>query len=369
MIKRLQDGLLRFERVVEQQRYWRALRDTLTLLFPFALIGAYVSFVNQAIFQRNGFLNHIYYLSHWVPGFKQLATYTTMLNLSINGVIAIIAAFAAANFVARSAQRDNLLAGITAAISFMMLNINYNFFAKSGQMTGSRFLEDNLGTQGIFLALLVGLVTGWLFSHLSRRLHVHQTVETQTHLLARARNNWLPIVLSLFLFSVLGYGISFASKAGLNGLFYVVFSLPFTNPGASLLAILGVSSLSNLYWLIGIIGPVDFSGNSTTSTVQNLEYALQHGSAWGAPNAITLHTLFDAFANVGGPGMTLALLIAILWRSHNRNYRSVAKVSALPVVFNINQSLLVGLPIAYSPILAIPFLLAPIASMIITWTA
>jgi len=130
-----------------------------------------------------------------------------------------------------------------------------------------------------------------------------------------------------------------------------------------------VSSLSNLYWLIGIIGPVDFSGNSTTSTVQNLAYALQHGSAWGAPNSITLHTLFDAFANVGGPGMTLALLIAILWRSHNRNYRSVAKVSALPALFNINQSLLVGLPIAYSPILAIPFLLAPIASMIITWTA
>jgi len=369
MIKRLQVGLLRFERVVERQRYWRALRDTLTLLFPFALIGAYVSFVNQAIFQRNGFLNHIYYLSHWVPGFKELATYTTMLNLSINGILAIIAAFAAANFVALSAQRDNLLAGITSAISFMMLNINYNFFAKSGQMTGSRFLEDNLGTQGIFLALLVGLVTGWLFSHLSRRPHVTQPVETQTHLLARARNNWLPMIMALLLFSIVGYGISFASKAGLNGLFYAVFSLPFTNPGASLLAILGVSSLSNLYWLIGIIGPVDFSGNSTTSTVQNLAYALQHGSAWGAPNSITLHTLFDAFANVGGPGMTLALLIAILWRSHNRNYRSVAKVSALPALFNINQSLLVGLPIAYSPILAIPFLLAPIASMIITWTA
>ncbi|WP_047999258.1 PTS transporter subunit EIIC [Lactiplantibacillus herbarum] len=369
MIKRLQVGLLRFERVVERQRYWRALRDTLTLLFPFALIGAYVSFVNQAIFQRNGFLNHIYYLSHWVPGFKELATYTTMLNLSINGILAIIAAFAAANFVARSAQRDNLLAGITSAISFMMLNINYNFFAKSGQMTGSRFLEDNLGTQGIFLALLVGLVTGWLFSHLSRRPHVPQPVETQAHLLARARNNWLPMVVALLFFSIVGYGISFASKAGLNGLFYAVFSLPFTNPGSSLLAILGVSSLSNLYWLIGIIGPVDFSGNSTTSTVQNLAYALQHGSAWGAPNSITLHTLFDAFANVGGPGMTLALLIAILWRSRNRNYRSVAKVSALPALFNINQSLLVGLPIAYSPILAIPFLLAPIASMIITWTA
>ena len=369
MFKQVQHALLRFERVVERQRYWRALRDTLTLLFPFVLIGAYVSFLNQAIFQRNGFLNRIYYLSHWVPGFKHLTTYTTMLNLSINGIIAIIGAFAAANFVARSAQRDNLLAGLTAAISFMMLNINYNYFSNHGQAAGSRFLENNLGTQGIFLALLVGLITGWLFSHLARRPHVHQQLEDQTHLLKRAHQSWVPMVSALLLFSLIGYGISFVSKGGLNGLFYAVFTLPFSNPGASLLAIIGVGSLSNLYWLIGIMGPVDFSGNSATSTVQNLEYALQHGSAWGAPNPVTLHTLFDAFANVGGPGMTLALLIAILWRSHNRNYRTVAKTSALPVLFNINQPLLVGLPIAYSPILAIPFLLAPIASMLVTWVA
>ncbi|MCT3284098.1 PTS sugar transporter subunit IIC [Lactiplantibacillus pentosus] len=369
MFKQVQHALLRFERVVERQRYWRALRDTLTLLFPFVLIGAYVSFLNQAIFQRNGFLNRIYYLSHWVPGFKHLTTYTTMLNLSINGIIAIIGAFAAANFVARSAQRDNLLAGLTAAISFMMLNINYNYFSNHGQATGSRFLENNLGTQGIFLALLVGLITGWLFSHLARRPHVHQQLEDQAHLLKRAHQSWVPMVSALLLFSLIGYGISFVSKGGLNGLFYAVFTLPFSNPGASVLAIIGVGSLSNLYWLIGIMGPVDFSGNSATSTVQNLEYALQHGSAWGAPNPVTLHTLFDAFANVGGPGMTLALLIAILWRSHNRNYRTVAKTSALPVLFNINQPLLVGLPIAYSPILAIPFLLAPIASMLVTWVA
>ncbi|MCT4457322.1 PTS sugar transporter subunit IIC [Lactiplantibacillus paraplantarum] len=369
MIRQVQKTLLKFERVVERQRYWRALRDTLTLLFPFVLIGAYVSFLNQAIFQRNGFLNHIYGISRWFPGFKRLTTYTTMLNLSINGIIAVIAAFAAANFVARSAHRDNLLAGLTAAISFMMLNINYNFFSAHGQASGSRFLENNLGTQGIFLALLVGLLTGWFFSHLARRAHSHQELETQSHLLARARNNWVPMVVALLVFSLLGYGLSFVSKGGLNGLFYAVFTLPFSNPGAALLAIVGVASLSNLYWLIGIMGPVDFSGNSATSTVQNLEYALQHGSAWGAPNPVTLHTLFDAFANVGGPGMTLALLIAILWRSRNHNYRLVAKTSALPVLFNLNQPLLVGLPIAYSPLLAIPFLLAPLASMVITWCA
>lgn len=369
IIQKLQLGLLRFERVVEHQRYWRALRDTLTLLFPFVLIGAYVNFVNQAIFQRNGFLSRIYNLKGWVPGYAQLGTYTNMLSLSINGMIAVIAAFAAANFVARAAKRDNLLAGLSAAISFVMLNFNYAFFNRRDGGTATRFLEENLGTQGIFLALLVGLLTGWLFNHLSKRPHVHQEVETQQHLLARARNNWLPLVVGLGAFSLVGYGISFVSKNGLNGLFYAVFALPFVNPGSSLLAILGTTLLSNLFWLIGIIGPVDFSGNSAVSTVQNLEYALQHGSAWGAPNPVTLHTVFDSFANVGGPGMTLALVIAILWRSRNQNYRAVAKASWLPAIFNFNQPLLVGLPIAYSPILAIPFILAPMATMVISFTA
>ncbi len=367
-IKKIQRGLLNFERVVEHKRYWRALRDSLTLLFPFVLIGTYISLVNQAIFQKNGFLNHIYGLSHWVPGFSQLTTYTSMLSQSINGIIAVIAAFAAANFVARSAQRDNLLAGISAAISFMMLNFNYAVFNRRDANV-SQFLENNLGTQGIFLALLVGLVTGWLFTHLVRRPHTHQAIETQQHLLLRARYNRLPLVVGVILFSGIGYGVSFVSKYGLNGLFYKVFTLPFINPGAMLSTMLGTTVLSNLFWLIGIIGPVDYSGNSAISTVQNLQYALQHGSAWGAPNPITLHTVFDSFANVGGPGMTLALVIAILWRSHNQSYRAVTKASWLPAIFNFNQPLLVGLPIAYSPILAIPFVVTPMVTMVISWAA
>ncbi|WP_234002740.1 PTS transporter subunit EIIC [Lactobacillus sp. CBA3605] len=127
--------------------------------------------------------------------------------------------------------------------------------------------------------------------------------------------------------------------------------------------------MSNSYWLLGLVGPLDFSGNSSVSTIQNLEYALQHGSAWGAPNPITVHTIFDSFANVGGPGMTLALIIAILWQSQHRRYRQVAKASWLPSMFNFNQPLLFGLPLILRPILAIPFLVAPLVTTLITWIA
>ncbi|BDZ30463.1 PTS transporter subunit EIIC [Lactiplantibacillus sp. WILCCON 0030] len=368
-IKQVANQLLKWEDWINHQRYFHALRSTLTLLFPFVLIGAFINIFNQAIFQRNGFLNHIYYLSHWLPGFKTMTLYTTLLSLTVNGLIAVVAAFTAANFAVRSLRRDNLLAGLTAALSFCLLNFNYAAFTKNNQTDSAQFLMGNLGSQGIFLALLVGLVTGWLFNHLAFKPHTHQLVETRRHLLSRAKDNWLPMGVSLGGFSVLSYGIGLISKNGLNGLFYSVFRLPFANPGSVLLMIISVTFLSNFFWLIGIIGPIDFSGNSSVSTVQNLEYALQHGSAWGAPNPITLHTVFDSFANVGGPGMTLALVIAILWRSHNQDFRTVAKASWLPSLFNFNQPLLVGLPIMFSPILAVPFLLAPLASLLITWTA
>jgi len=369
LIKQFANRLLNWETWLNRRRYFHALRDTLTLLFPLVLIGAFINVFNQAIFQKSGFIAQIYHLNRWLPGFKALTTYTTMLSLTLNGVIAVVAAFTAANFAVRAQRRDNLLAGLTAAVSFCLLNFNYAAFTKQNQPTSSRFLEQNLGSQGIFLALLVGLITGWLFNHLAFKTHTHQLIETRTHLLSRAKENWLPMTVTLLGFSLLSYGISFVSKTGLNGLFYTVFRLPFFNPGSAFLNIVSVTFLSNFFWVIGIIGPIDFSGNSSVSTVQNLEYALQHGSAWGAPNPITLHTVFDSFANVGGPGMTLALVIAILWRSHNSDFRTVAKASWLPSLFNFNQPLLVGLPIMFSPILAIPFLLAPLASLLITWSA
>ena len=368
-IKKIANGLLKWEAGMQRLAYWRALRETLTLLFPFVLIGAYINIFNQAIFQKNGFINHIYYVSHWLPGFKQLATYTSMLSISINGVVAVVAAFAAANFVVRTKHRDNLLAGLTAALSFVMLNFNYGALSQQAQGGSSEFLVGNLGSQGIFLALLVGLLTGFIFSKLAFKPHDHQLIETRDHLLQRAKHNWLPIVVSLLLFSLIGYGISYVSKEGLNGLFYAVFQLPFVSSSTGLLAILGTTLLSNFFWVVGIIGPISFTSSSAVTTVQNLEYALQHGSAWGAPNPITLHTLFDSYGNMGGTGMTLALVIAVLWRSRNRDYRAVVKGSWVPSLFNFNQPLLVGLPIMFSPLLIIPFLVTPLVSMLMAWVA
>ena len=88
----------------------------------------------------------------------------------------------------------------------------------------------------------------------------------------------------------------------------------------------------------------------------------------GAPFPTTW-ALVDGFSNYGGSGCTLGLLIAIFIFSKARDQRDIAKLSIAPGLFNINESVVFGLPIVLNPIFIIPFLLVPIVNLIIGWGA
>ncbi len=56
---------------------------------------------------------------------------------------------------------------------------------------------------------------------------------------------------------------------------------------------------------------------------------------------------------------TLGLLIAIFGYQKNSHYKEVAKLGIMPVLFNIGEPVMYGLPTVLNPILFIPFLLCP----------
>ncbi|MGZ7230900.1 PTS transporter subunit EIIC, partial [Streptococcus pyogenes] len=63
---------------------------------------------------------------------------------------------------------------------------------------------------------------------------------------------------------------------------------------------------------------------NATHSVANLPYLWTRGS-------------FDAYAQMGGSGVTLALIIAIFLFSKREEHRAVAKLSAPMGIFNINE--------------------------------
>ncbi|MDZ4907452.1 PTS transporter subunit EIIC, partial [Clostridium perfringens] len=123
--------------------------------------------------------------------------------------------------------------------------------------------------------------------------------------------------------------------------------------------------VSNLLWIMGIHGPNTVAAVRDTmfaeANAANLAYVQANGSAWGAPYPTTW-ALNDAFANYGGSGMTIGLIIEIFIFSRMKDQKDIAKLSIAPGLFNINESVIFGLPIVLNPIFIIPFLLVPVVN-------
>jgi lactose/cellobiose-specific phosphotransferase system IIC component len=95
-------------------------------------------------------------------------------------------------------------------------------------------------------------------------------------------------------------------------------------------------------------------------------YAPTIFAPWGTPYSSTLawRPLFEHFTSMGGAGSSLCLVIAILMTTQQGSQHRVAKWSVVPVLFNINESLLYGLPLVLNGRYLLPFIGVP---LVLTW--
>ena len=75
----------------------------------------------------------------------------------------------------------------------------------------------------------------------------------------------------------------------------------------------------------------------------------------------------DSYVNLGGSGLTAALVIVMIFKSKSAINKQIRNVAGGPAFFNINEPLIFGLPIVLNPIYIIPFILAPILSACIAY--
>lgn len=360
-------GLWRFNQRIMRWRVMQVIQQALKVTYPFVLVMTLVSAIGQSCLGASGFFFHIYHIGTWLPGLSLWRQAFAVMGLVINNVVAVIVTFATGYFLARTYKRNRIAVGLLSALAFLTLNVNYAVLnqAKPAPNGGAQFIENNLGPQGIFLGIVVGLGVGWLASWALRRLTKWQWFRNFT---LTGRVAWL-LVIVLVVNVLLGYGLSRLSNGGINALVYKLLESMITNPGHQGMMIMAVTSFNNLLWWLGLIGPVSLAGNDSVYSLQNLASAVQHGSVWHAAHPITLHTLGDAYANFGGAGMTLALLIAIWIGSRRGDYRHIANQTFLPNLVNLNEATLLGLPVLFNPILLIPFLLAPAINIGLAWCA
>ncbi len=65
----------------------------------------------------------------------------------------------------------------------------------------------------------------------------------------------------------------------------------------------------------------------------------------------------------------IALAIAVITFSKQEDWRTVSKFSLPMLAFNIQDPLLFGMPVVMNPVFLLPFLLAPVANVLVGWLA
>ena len=351
------------------QRHICAVRDAFILSFPLTMAGSLMVLLNNVFLSADGFMYKILQFDKLFPGIlKFQAVFAPVVKGSAD-IFSILIVFLIARNLAKLMEGDDLLTGLTAISVYFIIYPDYF------NNEGANYLTNQyMGAQGLFVAILVGLLVGELMSRLAKsdKLEIKMPEQVPSAV-ARSFKVLIPIIITTIFFSVLNYFVKMAAPGGLHELIYNILQTPLTKMSQSLFSVLILALLSQSLWAMGIHGPNTIAAIRDTmfseaGNANLLDYA-KSGTTWGAPFPITYSGLATAFSEYGGSGMTLGLIIAILIFSKNKESKSIAKLSLAPGLFNINEMVIFGLPIVLNPIYIIPFIIAPLVNIMIGYTA
>lgn len=367
MQEKMEATLVPFAAKLNAQRHVAAVRDAFTLAFPLTLAGSIITLINYAILSPDGFIAKILHLGDLIPN---LSDFQAVLSPVLNGtanIMSILIVFLTAYKLAGEKKGDQVLSGVTAIGTYFIVYPNYVNVDQVGNTLPMNFM----GAQGLFVALLVGLLVGEFLTTLqkNKRLAIKMP-DAVPPAVAQSFNLLIPIIIILMGSSLINYLFNYLSEGGIQYVIYNAIQAPFASLGGNIFTILIFAVVQQFLWVLGIHGPNTLSALRTVMFAQqgidNLAYYGAHGTTIGTPFPITWGGINDAFGNTGGSGATLGMIIAIyLVARKDQQQFQIAKLATAPGLFNINEPLIFGLPIVMNPIYVIPFILAPVICNII----
>ena len=233
--------------------------------------------------------------------------------------------------------------------------------------TYSGILSNYTAATGLFTGLIVAIVGMEIYNMFRKNDSLKIKMPEQVPPgVARAFEVLIPTCLTAIVIGAVGLVCQLATGSELNAFIFNMVQKPLQSLiGNNIFAVAILYVIISLFWCVGI------HGNNMVAAVKEpifrpLLYA--NTAAYTAhheiPYVMNL-TMIQMFAEFGGSGVTIGLVIAILIFSKREDNRTIAGISIVPGLFNINETMTFGIPLVLNPILDIPFILAPVVTVII----
>jgi len=174
----------------------------------------------------------------------------------------------------------------------------------------------------------------------------------------------IPLVVNAAIWTLLGAGCAALTGTALPVLVTGLLGMPL----AALTSVPGIMIIvliAGLLWTMGVHGTVAVYAAIAAPLMQF--YATNYANhEAGLPLVFMPIALFGIINCCGGTGNTLALCVMGLF-SKSEQVKAVSKAAILPGIFNVNEPAIFGYPIMYNPVLAIPFVINPLITMLICY--
>ena len=362
MLNRLVEWTVRFN----QRSFIKITRQTLMLLFPIAYVGTLAVMLKKAFFATDSFFFNIADLGDIMPDWlwTGITGLTGGLAKITFGMFGVMAAYAAARYTAKLYHQDAPMAGMTGFATMLLLAFRYTRTSSPNMIS---FDWNLLSVRSVLFALIVGYGVGQVYRWLGKGGEPSdQTIETLEKMQQRALNAIRPLFFSLAVGAALGALFNWLTLSSWLDLAYTWLE-NFGQGNQSLWVALPLIAVSLLMSWLGIGGPtINMAAQGLTgAAAANLNYAFQHGSSWNVPYKCLTSTLYSSFANFGGDGVMLALVIALIIVGRQPEIQRLARWNLLPTLFNSGYGLMTGLPVILNPVFLLPYLLLPLANLLL----
>ncbi|MDR2209078.1 MAG: EAL domain-containing protein [Azoarcus sp.] len=238
---------------------------------------------------------------------------------------------------------------------------------------GENGILEYMGTQGLFVCILVAIISSQIFLRLARIRRLSMLIYSggMEASIQQSLAFLLPGILTVALFA--GFYLLFLTVFGISihQAVHDAILFPFQFEGIQQMMDSSIPYvfLVDAFWFFGIHG-TNVLDPLTTGLFEAAQQANQTALEMNLPLPnIATKIFLDMFVFIGGAGTSVCLLAALLIASKNSGSRRLAKISLVPGVFNINEILLFGLPVVLNPIFIVPFVLVPIVLTIISYMA
>ncbi|HGQ2765627.1 TPA: PTS sugar transporter subunit IIC [Streptococcus pneumoniae] len=357
MEKLLQEKLLPVAARLGNNKALVSIRDGITLTIPLLLIGSLLMVI--ASFPIPGWEKYL--------GDIGVADYLWKGVDSSFGLLGLVASFGIAYFMDRQYKVDGIPAGIVSLSSFITVTPFITGEAGAGMPTAF------MASKGLFVAMILGLINGYIYQWFINHNIQIKMPDGVPPAVSKSFSAIIPGAVTIVGWLIVYATLDKLSLPNLHEIAQGALGGPLGLLGNNVIGLLILIFLNSSFWFVGLHG-----GNVVNAVMKPLWLANLDANKVAYQTGETLPNIFtsvfmDNFVFIGGGGATIGLVLALGYLAHkkkaSKQLKTLAPITVIPGLFNINEPAMFGVPIVLNILLLVPFILAPMFNLLVAWGA